>query len=52
MNALETVIVKLFPVLMFLGLILPLVALLSAILFYARHRKRVDGTLTLLLPFD
>ena len=42
MNALETVIVKLFPVLMFLGLISPLVALLSAILFYARHRKRVE----------
>ena len=42
MNALQTVIVKLFPVLMFLGLISPLVALLSAILFYARHRKRVE----------
>ena len=42
MNALETVIVKLFPVLMFLGLISPLVALLSAVLFYTHHRDRVE----------
>jgi hypothetical protein len=34
--------VKLFPLLMFLGLISPLAALLSAILFYDHHRKRVE----------
>ena len=42
MSTLETVIVKLFPLLMFLGLISPLVALLSAVLFYNRHRDRVE----------
>lgn len=42
MSTLETVIVKLFPLLMFLGLISPLVALLSAVLFYSRHRDRVE----------
>jgi hypothetical protein len=42
MNTLETVIVKLFPFLMFFGLISPLVALLSAVLFYNRHRGRVE----------
>ena len=42
MSTLETVIVELFPLLMFLGLISPLVALLSAVLFYIRHRDRVE----------
>lgn len=42
MSTLETVIVKLFPLLMLLGLISPLVALLSAVLFYSRHRDRVE----------
>jgi hypothetical protein len=42
MSALETVMVKLFPLLMFLGLISPLVALLSALLFYTRHCDRVE----------
>ena len=42
MSTLEAVIVKLFPLLMFLGLISPLVALLSAVLFYNRHRDRVE----------
>ena len=42
MGTLETMIVKLFPLLMFLGLISPLVALLSAVLFYNRHRDRVE----------
>jgi hypothetical protein len=42
MSTLETVIEKLFPLLMFLGLISPLVALLSAVLFYNRHRDRVE----------
>jgi hypothetical protein len=42
MNTLETVIDKLFPFLMFFGLISPLVALLSAVLFYNRHRDRVE----------
>jgi hypothetical protein len=42
MSTLETVIFKLFPLLMFLGPISPLVALLSAILFYNRHRDRVE----------
>jgi hypothetical protein len=42
MSAVETVIVKLFPLLMFLGLISPLVAFLSAFVFYFRHRDRVE----------
>jgi uncharacterized iron-regulated membrane protein len=42
MSALETMMVNLFPVLMLLGLISPFAALLSAVLFYARHRSRVE----------
>ena len=42
MSTLEAVIVKLFPLLLFLGLISPMVALLSAVLFYNRHRDRVE----------
>jgi hypothetical protein len=42
MSALETVTVKLFPLLMVLGLISPLVAFLSAFVFYFRHRDRVE----------
>jgi hypothetical protein len=42
MSALETMLVKLFPVLMFIGLISPLVALVSTVLFYAHHRARVE----------
>ena len=42
MSALETVIFNLFPVLVLLGLISPIAALLSAVLFYARHRNRVE----------
>lgn len=42
MSMLETVMVKLFPLLMFLGLISPLVAVLFAFVFYFRHRDRVE----------
>jgi hypothetical protein len=42
MSTLETVIVKLFPLLMLLGLISPFVALLSAVIFYHRHRDRIE----------
>ena len=42
MSTLESFITKLFPLLMILGLISPLVALLSAVLFYSRHRDRVE----------
>ena len=42
MSTLETVIVKLFPLLVFLGLISPLVAFLFAFVFYFRHRDRVE----------
>jgi hypothetical protein len=42
MSTLETVIVKLFPLLVFLGLISPLVAFFSAFVFYLRHRDRVE----------
>ncbi|HEY6024832.1 MAG TPA: hypothetical protein VIV34_11745 [Pseudolabrys sp.] len=42
MNTLATVIVKSFPFLMFLGLISPLLALLSAVIFYTRHCGRVE----------
>jgi hypothetical protein len=39
MSALETM----FPVLMIIGLVSPLVALVSAIVFYANHRARVEA---------
>jgi len=42
MSTLETVMVKAFPLLMFLGLISPLIALVCAIPFYFRHRDRVE----------
>ena len=42
MSTVETVIVRLFPFLMFLGLISPLAAFLSAFVFYWRHRDRVE----------
>jgi|SRR5689334_18598379 hypothetical protein len=42
MSTLETVLVKLFPLLVLLGLISPLAALLSAFVFYFRHLDRVE----------
>jgi hypothetical protein len=36
------VIIKLFPLFMFLGIISPLAALLSAFVFYFRHRDRIE----------
>jgi hypothetical protein len=42
MSTIEAILVKLFPMLMFLGLISPLVALVSAILFYVHHRNHVE----------
>jgi hypothetical protein len=42
MSTLETEIVKLFPLLMILGPVSPLVALLFAVLFYNRHRNRIE----------
>jgi hypothetical protein len=43
MSMIETAIVKLFPLLMILGLISPLVALVFAFVFYSRHRDRVEA---------
>jgi cytochrome bd-type quinol oxidase subunit 2 len=42
MSTLETTLTNLFPLLMLIGLISPLVALISAIVFYARHRDLVE----------
>jgi MFS family permease len=42
MSTLETTLANLFPVLMLVGLISPLVALISAIIFYVHHRDRVE----------
>jgi hypothetical protein len=42
MSTLETTLANLFPVLMLVGFISPLVALISAIIFYVHHRDRVE----------
>jgi hypothetical protein len=42
MSTLQTVLANSFPLLIFLGFISPLIALVSALVFYAHHRERVE----------
>jgi len=42
MSPLQTIVANSFPLLIGIGLISPLIALLSAIVFYVHHRERVE----------
>src|SRR3954451_7893490 len=42
MSTLQTIVANSFPLLIGIGFISPLIALVSAIVFYGRHRERVE----------